>query len=356
MRPIVFLCTLLLTIGLHRCAAPTPPPSERPAVWIDTDLGGDPDDIQSLFRLLHYSDLLEIKGIVATPCVDLKGHPWDTLPRVPLIREWIQRVDLDHLRAQGYPELMAESELLSRVYLGSERPGTPDPSHSSDGSARLIAEVQRHSPEAPLWVLVWGSLTTVAQALHDAPEIAPRLRIYSIGSTNTQHDSLARDYVYRFMIRQYPALWWIENGILPKWSHETFRGVYQGGEQSGEWGNEAFISQHIRGHGSTHAGLFAERCGDAFPTANWPKGRLKEGDSPSILYLLSPPLGGVGDLDDPTQPSWGGRFRRADSARFPNYFVDLDLPPDSCQATISRWRVAYLSDWKARWDRYGEGN
>ena len=344
-------------LSLLACLACATPPTTGPArpyaVLVDTDLGGDPDDIQSLYRLLHYSDLLQIEGIVATPCVDLQDHPWDTLPRVPLIQEWIRRVDLDALRDRGHTRLMAEAEVLPRVKLGAETPGPPEPSRSSAGSAHLIETARRHDASRPLWVLVWGSLTTVAQALHDAPDIAPHIRIYSIGSTNTQHDSLSRQYVYDFMATQYPRLWWIENGILPKWSHETFRGVYQGGNQTGEWGNKAFIATHIRGHGSTHGGDFAEKSGDAFPTATSPGGTLKEGDSPSILYLLSPLLGGTGDVDDPTQPSWGGRFRLTDPSRFPHYYVDLDLPPDSCQATISRWREAYLADWRDRWDWYG---
>jgi hypothetical protein len=32
----------------------------------------------------------------------------------------------------------------------------------------------------------------------------------------------------------------------------------------------------------------------------------KEGDTLSFLYLLSPVIGGVGNVDDPTDESWGG--------------------------------------------------
>ena len=31
-------------------------------VFVSTDLGGDPDDIQSLVHLLHYSDVLRLEG------------------------------------------------------------------------------------------------------------------------------------------------------------------------------------------------------------------------------------------------------------------------------------------------------
>jgi hypothetical protein len=143
---------------------------------------------------------------------------------------------------------------------------------------------------------------------------------------------------------KWPDLWWIENGLLPRFSTDTFRGVYQGGVQEGEWGNQEFVKVNIRGHGP--------EAGDAFPLAGWPNNTLKEGDSPSMLYLLSPLIGGVGDVDDPTSESWGGRFRHLDARRFPNYYVDLDAPAEQCQATISKWRVDFLTHWKDRWDRY----
>jgi hypothetical protein len=347
--PALFFC-LACTGGKRPEPAPAQP--LKIDVIVDTDLGGDPDDIQSLYRLLHYSDLLDIRGIVSTPCTQLENHPWDTLPQDGVIKNWIMRIDLDHLRANGYRELMPEQEALDRVYRGSPAPGLPAPGRSSAGSGHIVRTAAAHSPGNPLWILVWGSLTTVAQALHDDPAIAPNIRLYYIGSSNTLHDSLSRNYVYEFMEERFSALWWIENGVLPRGRHETFRGVYQGGEQGGEWGNRTFVEMNIRGKGSTRGGYFAEKCGDAFPLANWPAGILKEGDSPSILYLLSPRLAGVGDVDDPTAESWGGRFRPADPARFPNYYIDLDASPDECQATISRWRVDFLAHWKERWKRY----
>jgi hypothetical protein len=318
-------------------------------VLVSTDLGGDPDDIQSLVHLLHYSDLLRLEGILSTT------GPGST-PRASLIREWVQRVDLDHLRARGYSELMAEDEVLPFVFQGAREPGAPRPNADTPGSRWLVERANAPDPaglDRPLWVLVWGSLTDVAQALHDDPGIASRIRVYYIGSSNTVNDPASRDYVYAGMHERWPELWWIENGLMPRFSHDTFRGCYLGGEQDGPWGHVTFIEQVIRGQGTTHGGLFDQVLGDAFPVADWPEGVLKEGDTPTFLYLLSPVVGGAGDVDDPTGPSWGGRFRRPEPDRHPNYYADLDEPADVCQATINRWRVAYLQDWRARWARYG---
>ena len=314
-------------------------------VFVSTDLGGDPDDIQSLYRLIHYSDILNVEGIGS--CTG----PGST-PKADRIREWIRRVDVDHLRERGHTDLMTEADLLACVKQGLTTPGRSEPERQTEASTSLIERAHAGSTQAPLWVLVWGSLTDVAQALHEDPRIAPKIRINSIGSSNTVNDPESRDYVYRFMARHYKDLWWIENGMMPKLSHDTFRGVYQGGDQSGEWDNIAFIHQNIRGHGSTHNGLFSDLCGNVFPVAGWPNGTLKEGDSPTMLHLLSPVLGGTGDVDDPTRESWGGQYRQPDPGQFPNYYTDLDADAETCQATIARWRTAFLAHWKARWDRY----
>ena len=318
-------------------------------VLVSTDLGGDPDDIQSLFRLVHHSDILKVEGI--TSCIGPGSKP-----SAGLIAEWVQRIDVDFLRARGHADLMSEAEVLAVVRQGAIQSGGPSPARTTAGS-RLIVE-RANAPDLegrdrPLWVLVWGSITDVAQALHDDPGIATKIRIYYIGSSNTEADPESRDYVHRHLAERWPELWWIENGIMPKMSHDTFRGVYLGGNQEGEWANQAFIPTNIRGRGTTHDGLFEQLCGDAFPVASWPAGRLKEGDSPSLLYLLSPILGGVGDVDDPTAPSWGGQFRRPQPESLPNYYTDLDADAETCQATISRWRVQFLSEWKERWAWYG---
>jgi len=102
-----------------------------------------------------------------------------------------------------------------------------------------------------------------------------------------------------------------------------FEAIILGGNQNGEWGNQAFVKQNIRGHGTTHGGEFAEKLGDVFPLASWPEGVLKEGDTPSFLYLLPPLIGSVGDVDDPTVESWGGQFRQSYPHKYPNYYTDL---------------------------------
>jgi hypothetical protein len=154
------------------------------------------------------------------------------------------------------------------------------------------------------------------------------------------------------MQEQFPDLWWIEDGVLPRFSRDTFRGYYLGGDQSGIWGNKSFVEHVIRGRGTTHESVTGQVLGDEFPLADWPEGTLKEGDTPTFLYLLSSVVGGVGNVDDPTVSNWGGQFHRPLPEQYPNYYCDLPLSAEECQQTINRWRVDYLSEWKTRWERY----
>ena len=81
MATLIALATLLTALaGAFATPASAAPQIRR--VLIDTDLGGDPDDIQSLVRAIHYSDVLKIEGIVSTV--------GPGTPRPALISEWIK--------------------------------------------------------------------------------------------------------------------------------------------------------------------------------------------------------------------------------------------------------------------------
>ena len=143
-----------------------------------------------------------------------------------------------------------------------------------------IVRAARRADPRPLWVLVWGGIDDLAQALHDAPDILPKLRVYFIGGPNKMWSVDA----YNYIEQHHPALWIIE-------ANATYRGWFTGGNQAGEWGNSAFVAAHVAGRGA---------LGDYFATQL--KGTIKMGDSPSVGYLLH------GTRDNPSEPGWGGKF------------------------------------------------
>lgn len=68
---------------------------------------------------------------------------------------------------------------------------------------------------------------------------------------------------------------------------------------------------------------------------------MKEGDTPSFLYLVSAAFG-MNDPEDPTQESWGGQYVRQGNT---NHWIDG--PGGS---TISRWKADYQADFAKRAD------
>src|SRR3954447_14425787 len=80
----------LLVIALWLClavpvlaagAGPTTSPSDRPRLLVLTDISNEPDDEESLVRLLVYSNEFDIDGLVATTSTWLKAKPREDLIR-----------------------------------------------------------------------------------------------------------------------------------------------------------------------------------------------------------------------------------------------------------------------------------
>jgi len=279
-KGIVLLIVLLGLSGCGRwCDSPGmdgTPTEPRQRAIVSTDIGGtDPDDFQSMVHLLVYADRFDIEGLVSSPYgPGRKEH----------ILKVIDLYERDHAGLRTYSDRYPTPEALRAVTkqgaiesAGYEGYGSP-----TEGSDWIVQCARRDDPR-PLWVLVWGGIDDLAQALHDAPDILPKLRVYFIGGPNKKWSVDA----YQYIVTHHPRLWIIE-------ANATYRGWFVGGNQEGQWGNKAFVAAHIAGHGS---------LGDFFATQLG--GTLKMGDSPSVGYLLH------GMPEDPSQASWGGRFVRA---------------------------------------------
>ncbi|MCK5798574.1 MAG: DUF1593 domain-containing protein [Deltaproteobacteria bacterium] len=286
----------------------------RPRVVVSTDIGGnDPDDFQSLVHLLVYADRFDIEGLISSP-------PY--AGRASAIHEVLNAYDKDRPKLALHAAFPTTGALRAVTKQGATAIA---PSvgfgKATDGSAWIIARAKVADPR-PLYVLVWGSITDVAQALHDDPSIEKKLRVYSIGSWNTKQDPAARQYLYD----HHPGLWWIEND-------STFRGMFVGGDQSGDLGNSSFVTAHVAGKGALGT-LFAAKKAD-----------IKMGDTPSVLYLL------YGNAAQPKNEHWGGRFLRITHGA--NYWHDHIAPAaaeGSYQGarTVNFWRKTFLRDWQTR--------
>ncbi|QDV25213.1 hypothetical protein Q31a_35360 [Aureliella helgolandensis] len=244
----------------------------RHRVLVSSDIGGtDPDDVQSMVHLLVYADVFDLEGLVSSPYGP--GRKEHILQVVDAYEQDFPQLSS---HSASYPEPDAVRAICKQGAIDSPRAsGLGNP---TEGSAWII-QCAKRDDDRPLHVLVWGGMEDLAQALHDAPEISPKLRVYWIGGPNKKWSVDAYNYVEQ----HHPQLWMIE-------ANATYRGWFVGGNQKGEWNNRAFVTEHIADHGA---------LGAAFVNA---KGDIKMGDTPSVARLL------WGASEDPTLPSWGGQF------------------------------------------------
>jgi len=274
------VCLLVVTAALAAAPVQAPADTARPRVIVSTDIGGtDPDDFQSMVHLLVYADMFDLEGIVSSPYgPGRRDH----------VLQMIDRYQADYPSLKTYsarypaPDSLRAMTKQGAIESASQR-GFAGPTEGSD----WIVRAARRDDPRPLWILVWGGIDDLAQALHDAPDILPKLRVYFIGGPNKMWSVDAYDYIEQ----HHPALWMIE-------ANATYRGWFTGGNQAGEWSNTGFVAAHVAGRGA---------LGTFFATLL--NGTVKMGDSPSVGFLLR------GTPEDPSQPGWGGRFVRVWDAR-----------------------------------------
>jgi len=264
-----------LLLALSSLASTSAMAEHRQRILVSTDIGGtDPDDFQSMVHLLVYADTFDLEGLISSPF---------GLGRKQDILTVIDRYELDLPQLKTYSTQYPTAEALRAITKQGafDTPGASGVGQPTEGSQWII-HCGRRDDSRPLHVLVWGGIEDLAQALHDAPDILPKLRVFFIGGPNKKWSVDA----YNDIEQNHPTLWMIE-------SNATYRGWFVGGNQKGEWGNREFVTQHIAGHGA---------LGDYFATQL--KGTIKMGDTPSLARLIH------GTPDDPTQPSWGGQYVR----------------------------------------------
>jgi hypothetical protein len=257
-----FILAVYLIAGSQAIALGHEAPT-RPRVLVSTDIGGtDPDDLQSMVHLLVYGDAFDLEGLISSPYgPGRKKH----------ILQVIDHYERDHASLRTHSNKYPTPDALRSMTkqgaiegLGFEGFGSP-----TEGSECIGRGARRDDPR-PLWVLVWGGIDDLAQALHDAPDILPKLSVYFIGGPNKKWSVDA----YHYVATRHKRLWIIE-------ANATYRGWFVGGHQAGEWSNREFVAAHVSDCGSL-GGFFATLL----------DGTMKMGDTPSVVDGRSSAGGG----------------------------------------------------------------
>lgn len=245
----------------------------KPRILISSDIGGtDDDDFQSMIHFLMYANQFEIEGLVSSPFGN--GRKKNILDMIDLYEK-----DLPELKkhADGFPEpnslrkITKQGVIDSAPYSGYTK--------STEGSNWIIKCAKKKSSQ-PLWVLVWGGIEDLAQALHDAPEIQQNIRVYFIGGPNKKWCVNA----YAYVAENFSDLWMIE-------ANATYRGWFMDEDSPSKITAKAYYGNYIDGRGA---------MGKDF--IKYYEGQIKMGDTPSLAYLI------YGNPNNPTGESWGGQF------------------------------------------------
>lgn len=251
------------------------PVPEKPYILISADIGGtDPDDNQSMAHFFMYNDLFATEGLVSSPFYGY-GSKQNILDMVDLCEKDLSKLKI-HIK-----ELLSPNSL--RTICKQRRQGAvPFKDYTTaTESFDWVIKCAKKENKQPLWVLAWGRLDDLVQALHDTPDIQNKIKVYWIGGPNKKWST--NSYVY--IVKKFSNLWFIEanasycefiaNNKLP----DKFNKNY----------DEDYI--HEAGH------LWEEYI-------KYYDGKVQMGDTPSLLYMMD------GDLNNPQKESWGGSFEK----------------------------------------------
>jgi hypothetical protein len=287
MRTVFILILLVLILSYQSLFAQA---NQKNRVIILTDIEADPDDTQSMVRLLLYSNVIDIKGLIATTSVWQKTR---VAPEsiIKLIQAYGQVQPNLIKHEAGFPEAAA---LLIKVKQGLAKYGMLGVGEGKDSEGSdWIIKVLEEKDERPLWISVWGGVNTLAQALYkikniktdtEAKKLIAKIRVYTISDQDDSGIWIRNNFPDLFYIvspgDDYGSATW--NAI------NSFVNVINNDEISNTW-----LAQNIQqGHGP---------LGAAYPDVAYGM----EGDTPSWLLLIP---NGLNAAEHPEWGGWGGRY------------------------------------------------
>ena len=335
----------------------------KPRIVVCTDIAtGDvePDDMESMVRLMAYADSYEIEALITTVGWNCDPYPTEWKQYLTRVIE-AYRKDVSRLMVRsgqkGFLSLEQENGqqkmdywpsadyLSQRAVMGSQNGGIKAVGEENDSpGSNLLIRLADEDDARPIYVAAWGGANTLAQAIwrvkqtrteNEVRAFVRKFRIYTI----TDQDMA---YANRMNLAYSSHMW----------LRQEFKDDLQFIWDEGAWQEQCELGkrhwkQHvdnIQGHGA---------LGSEYPTYKWGV----EGDTPSFLYVMP---NGLNDPEDPTQASWAGYHERGISPD------SLTIAWNSWQEPVRSISVGYkrrfypdeLNDFMARmqWAAEGRGN
>lgn len=358
MKKSLFLLTALVCFCAYSVQASAP---GKTRMVVLTDMEADPDDSQTMIRLLLYSNDIDLEGLIATTSTHQRARVApETIHKLVAAYEKVHPNLLLH--SDEYPTADFLYSLIKQgpaVY-GMEGVGQ---GKDSEGSEWLIKALEKDD-ERPLWVSVWGGPNVLAQALwkiketkstREAQGLISKLRVYTIAD---QDDSAS------WIRKTFPDLFYIVSpGSYMAATWRAMNARYDGANN--EVISNPWVEKNIQqGHGP---------LGELYPDTAY----SMEGDTPSWLGIIP---NGLNYSERPDWGGWGGRYElytpehnpddrmagepetrpiwtNADDTFTPFYENEhgryYGYSPESYtgnHVTLWRWREDFQNDFAARMD------
>ncbi|MEQ9221474.1 MAG: DUF1593 domain-containing protein [Cyclobacteriaceae bacterium] len=304
---------------------------EKPRVINTTDLGADPDDIQSMVRQLVCANEFDLEGlIVATGCWKKTQSNTEMLDEI--VNAYEKAYPNLKVHAKGFPtpDYLKSISLMGQTGYGMADVGT---GKDSPGSELIIASVDKDDPR-PVWVMGWGGMNNAAQAIWKVRETRSEQELKKFLGKLRLFDILGQDDAGAWIAKNFPDVFYIRATGVYGWQPPK-NGDYQRND--------------IQSHGP---------LGAIYPDTKW----ATEGDTPAFMHVYP---NGLNDPDKIDQGGWGGRFsfikkegiRSMSGVRKIKEEAELIYDPyymygntDEGSDAIKRWSKGYNNDFAARMD------
>lgn len=308
----------------------------------------EPDDGQSMVRLMLYTNDIDVEGLAATSNL---GHGQRTRP--DLIRRVVDAYGRDFANLRRHDARYPHPDALRQLVFDGQPTAGPavpvphsiGPGRDTRASRALVRAADRDDPAGrPLWVTAWGGTADLAQALWSVRETGSAADVATFVSRIRVADVGGQDSTAAWIQAEFPELLYVRR----RWG---VRGMYRGGDMSlvsPEW-----VAEQAKPFGALGALYPVYDGGDIWSGSLGKVRGIKEGDTPSWLNLV----GGGDPLD-----GWGGRLVETSPRRYDDDAVaDAGEPPAELagrcasfdaawprMAAVFRHRPAFQADFARR--------
>lgn len=328
-------------------------------VVILSDISGpqkEPDDMESMIRLLLYSNELDIEGLIATSSCWRASDPIQPEIITTIVNAYgkVRENLLKH--APGYPETQ---KLLNLVKTGNGNSMTAVGNGKSSAGSKCIIDAADSDDSRPLWCCVWGGAATLAQALFDIKNTRTSSELETFVKKLRVYDLSGQDDAGAWICHTFPDIFYIRSRFQWRAFSNRIDGIWGDSRGADEklvlpaWFKENVIENH-------------GQLGALYPPAKY----LYEGDTPTFLNLID---NGLTDPEHVEYGGWGGRFlakkqqqvrtgSENSSVKETQYdpyqmFTDAndcwtynDTEYDNIYCALFRWRTDCQNDFAARMD------